>query len=405
MEDIKADESYDFIRLTVFIHSASSEVKNPVLHGVSFHSITGCPNRFFTFAFWKTETRKPMIFIDNEGITDPSINLALEEYALRNFKHNQDYLLFYINEPSIIIGRYQNTLEEINLKYTEEKGIHVVRRISGGGAVYHDFGNLNFSFMTDYEVKNLNNFRKFAEPVIRILNKMGVPAEMKGRNDVVANDKKISGNAQFSTGRRMFSHGTLLFDTALGEVANALNVKMNKIESKGHKSVRSRVANISEFLPEKMTIEQFREAILKGLYDEKPNFETYRLTKEEWDAVYALRKEKYNTWEWNFGRSPDFNIHRTKRFPIGEIDIRLMVKKGLIVDMKIYGDFFGREPVENIEQALLGKKYDFQIVEDALKDLDMKLYFGDIPASEVINLIYGEDEEVGEDKVVAPSLT
>lgn len=333
-----------------------------------------------------------MIFIDNEGITDPSINLALEEYALRNFKPHQDYLLFYINEPSIIIGRYQNTLEEINLSYTVEKGIHVIRRISGGGAVYHDFGNLNFSFMTDYDVRNLNNFRKFAEPVIKILNRMGVPAEMKGRNDVVANDKKISGNAQFSTGKRMFSHGTLLFDTALGEVANALNVKMSKIESKGHKSVRSRVANISEFLTEKMTIEAFREAILTGLYQEKPNFETYRLTEEEWKAVYDLRKEKYKSWDWNFGRSPDFNVHRSKRFAIGEIDIRLMVKKGEIVNMKIYGDFFGREPVENIEKMLLGKKYEFNTIHNILKDLDMKLYFGDIPADELIQLIYGEDE-------------
>src|SRR5690554_4459124 len=226
-----------------------------------------------------------MIFIENEGITNPKLNLALEEYALRNFSGDTDYLLFYINEPSIIIGRNQNTLEEVNIDYVKENNIHVVRRISGGGAVYHDFGNLNFSFMTDYDVKNLNNFRKFAEPIIRILNKMGVPAEMKGRNDVVANDKKISGNAQFSTGKRMFSHGTLLFDSDLGEVANALNVKMNKIESKGHKSVRSRVANISEFLPEKVTIEDFRETILNGLFEEQPEFEIYHLTKEEWEAV------------------------------------------------------------------------------------------------------------------------
>lgn len=333
-----------------------------------------------------------MIFIDNEGINDPTINLALEEYALRNFEGNQDYLLFYINEPSIIIGRYQNTLEEINLNYTRENNIHVVRRISGGGAVYHDFGNLNFSFMTDYEVQNLNNFRKFAEPIIKILNRMGVPAEMKGRNDVVVNDKKISGNAQFSTGKRMFSHGTLLFDSDLSEVKNALNVKMSKIESKGHKSVRSRVANISEFLAEKITIEAFREAILTGLYEEQPQFETYKLTKEEWDGVYKLRAEKYNTWEWNFGRSPDFNVHRVKRFPIGEIDIRLMVKRGHIENVKIYGDFFGREPVENIELALTGKQYEYDVVKEALKDFEMNLYFGNITNQEITDLVYGEDE-------------
>ena len=131
-----------------------------------------------------------MIFIENEGNNDPFLNLALEEYILRNFDEGQDYLLFYINEPSIIIGRNQNTLEEINHSYVEEKNIKVVRRISGGGAVYHDFGNLNFSFITDYDVKSLNNFRKFTEPVIKVLNKIGVPAELKGRNDIVVNDRK-----------------------------------------------------------------------------------------------------------------------------------------------------------------------------------------------------------------------
>ena len=338
-----------------------------------------------------------MIFIDNKGITDPTLNLALEEYALRNYKQGQDYLLFYINEPSIIIGRYQNTLEEINLGYTKEKNIHVVRRISGGGAVYHDFGNLNFSFMTDYDVRNLNNFKKFSEPVIKILNSLGVPAEMKGRNDVVANDKKISGNAQFSTGKRMFSHGTLLFDSDLSEVSNALNVKMSKITSKGHKSVRSRVANISEFMTDKMSIEEFREAILTGLYNEKTDFEVYHLTDKEWSEVNSLREEKYNSWDWNFGRSPDFNIHRVQRFAIGEIDVRLMVKKGHIENIKIYGDFFGREPVENIEKLLNGKKYDFEVINSTLKDLEMNLYFGDIPVADFIHLIYGEDQIAEED--------
>lgn len=210
-----------------------------------------------------------MIFIDNEGNTDPFLNLALEEYILRNFAHQQDFLLFYINEPSIIIGRNQNTLEEINYDYVKREGIHVVRRISGGGAVYHDFGNLNFSFITDYHYDNLNNFRKFTEPVIRVLNNLGVNAELKGRNDIVVNDKKISGNAQFSSVKRMFSHGTLLFDSDLDEVSKALQVKMTKIQSKGHKSVRSRVANISGFLERPMTIDNFRIAILNGLYKER----------------------------------------------------------------------------------------------------------------------------------------
>src|SRR5690606_37828441 len=208
-----------------------------------------------------------MIFIENEGNTNPKLNLALEEYALRNFSTDNDYLLFYINEPTINIGRNQNTLEEINHNYVEENNIHIVRRISGGGAVYHDFGNLNFSFITNHDVKSLSNFKKFTAPVIKVLNSLGLNAELKGRNDIEVDDKKISGTAQFSTGKRMVSHGTLLYDTDLGEVVNALNVRMSKIQSKGHKSVRSRVANISEFLKESMKIEEFRQLLLEGLYD------------------------------------------------------------------------------------------------------------------------------------------
>lgn len=333
-----------------------------------------------------------MIFIENEGNTDPHLNLALEEYALRNFSAESDYLLFYINEPSIIIGRNQNTLEEINHGYVEENNIHVVRRVSGGGAVYHDFGNLNFSFITNHDVKSLNNFKKFTAPVVKVLQKLGLDAELKGRNDILVDDKKISGTAQFSTGKRMVSHGTLLFSTDLGEVVNALNVKMSKIESKGHKSVRSRVANISEFLQENLKIEDFRKLLLEGLYEESEVFEAYRLTPEEWKGVHQLKAEKYDTWDWNFGRSPKFNIQRSKRFPVGEIDLRIFVEKGHIVDFKIFGDFFGKEPVENLETLLRGARYEKENITQLLSDIEIKEYFGDIPKMEFIELVYGDDE-------------
>jgi len=333
-----------------------------------------------------------MIFIENEGITDPRINLALEEYALRNFGESDDYLLFYINGPSIIIGRNQNTLEEINDEYVRENGIHVVRRMSGGGAVYHDEGNLNFSFITNYKKENLHNFKKFTKPVIQVLKEMGVDAEMSGRNDILAEGRKISGNAQFSTGKRMFSHGTLLFNSDLEEVTRALDVKMNKIESKGHKSVRSRVANISEFLNDELSVSEFRQRLLDGLYQERDKFETYHLTENEWNAVHALKDEKYGNWDWNFGRSPDFNIQRSKRFAVGEIDLRLDVEKGHIKNLKIYGDFFGKEPVDEIEEMLKDVRYEPSDIEIALNGIDVQEYFGNVEKAEFLDLVYGEDE-------------
>ncbi len=332
-----------------------------------------------------------MVFIENEGITDPHLNLALEEYIVRHFSFDSDYLLFYINEPSIIIGRNQNTLEEINHEYVTEKGIHVVRRISGGGAVYHDFGNLNFSFITDHDIKSLNNFAKVTAPVVKVLNAMGVPAEMKGRNDVVANNRKISGNAQFSTGKRMVSHGTLLLDTDLDEVAKALTVKMSKIQSKGHKSVRSRVANISEFLESPVDIESFRSLLLTGLLEDQDDFETYRLTQEQWRGVHQLKAEKYDTWDWNYGNSPKFNIQRERRFESGTLDLRINVEKGHITHFTIYGDFFGMQPVQDLEERFVGLKYDKDAIIDALAKVSVADYIGPIPASEFIELIYGSD--------------
>lgn len=334
-----------------------------------------------------------MIFIENEGNTNPFLNLALEEYALRNFSTDTDYLLFYINGPSIIIGRNQNTLEEINLSYVTENDIKVVRRISGGGAVYHDLGNLNFSFITDHDIKSLHNFKKFTAPVIKVLKNLGLDAELIGRNDILVGDKKISGTAQFSTGKRMISHGTLLFDTDLNEVVHALNVKMSKIESKGHKSVRSRVANISEFLDEKIPIATFRELLLKGLFEESEDFEIYRLTPEEWEGVHQLKAEKYDTWEWNYGKSPKFNIQRTHRFPAGEIDLRIFVEKGHITEFKIYGDFFGKEPVEDLENLFQGNPYKPETISHLLKDVDLQDYFGNIDKKDFIDLVYGEDED------------
>ncbi|XBM33501.1 lipoate--protein ligase LplJ [Bacillus licheniformis] len=323
-----------------------------------------------------------MLFIDNQNITDPRINLAIEEYCLKHLDPEETYLLFYINQPSIIIGKNQNTIEEINTKYVDENGIIVVRRLSGGGAVYHDLGNLNFSFITKDDGNSFHNFKKFTEPVVAALKRLGVDAELSGRNDLMANGRKISGNAQFSTKGRMFSHGTLLFDSEIEHVVSALKVKKDKIESKGIKSIRSRVANISEFLDQKMTTVEFRSMLLRYIFDTEGEIPEYKLTEKDWKIINQISKERYQNWDWNYGKSPKFNLQHSKRFQAGSVDIRLEVQKGVIRECKIFGDFFGVGDVSDIEEKLTGVQYERKAIEEALQGVDIKHYFGNIQKEE-----------------------
>lgn len=333
---------------------------------------------------------RELIFIDNEGITDPHINLAIEEYALRHLDPRYTYLLFYVNEPSIIIGRNQNTLEEINHRYVKERGIHVVRRLSGGGAVYHDDGNLNFSFITDHGQDRLNNFRLFTEPVARVLQTMGVDARLQGRNDIVVDGRKISGNAQYSTGKRMFSHGTLLLNSDLGEVAQALNPKPVKIQSKGHTSTRSRVANIAEYADKEVDVHAFRRRILEGIFsaDEVP---TYRLTPRDWQGVRRIMESRYGRWDWNVGAAPNFNYQQAKRFPFGEIDVRLDVSRGHIREAEIFGDFLRGTSTRPLTEALRGAPYDPEALMDRVALLDLEPIFPGLSDADFVALLYPEE--------------
>ncbi|MBG9785592.1 lipoate--protein ligase [Shouchella lehensis] len=329
-----------------------------------------------------------MKFINNNNLTDPRINLAIEEWALKNLDPNESYLLFYINEPSIIIGKNQNTFEEINLDYVKDNNLHVVRRLSGGGAVYHDLGNLNFSFITKDDGDSFHNFKKFTEPVVQALKQLGVQAELSGRNDIQVGERKISGNAQFTTKGRMFSHGTLMLQSEIENVVSALRVKDDKIKSKGIKSIRSRVANISEFLKQPMTMEEFKSMLLQYIFNGQEDIPEHVITEEEWKEINALSSERYQSWDWNYGKSPAFDIQRSKRFPIGTIDLRLNVKKGVISDCKIFGDFFGVADVSGLEEQLVGKRYDANELAQVLDSADLKAYFGSISKEEFLSLIY-----------------
>jgi lipoate-protein ligase A len=329
-----------------------------------------------------------MLFIDNRGITDPRVNLALEEYCLLNADISERYLLFYVNEPAVIIGKHQNTIEEIDPDFIRDRAIHVVRRISGGGAVYHDQGNLNFSFITRYAPEHFNNYRMFTEPLVRALRALGVPAEMSGRNDLVAGGRKISGNAQVVRGERMFSHGTLLFDSNLDDVTRALRPKAGKVESKGIQSIRSRVANISEFLAEPLSVDAFRRHLLEHIFPGTATPPTLELTPTDWARVHELANTKYATWEWNYGHSPAFNLRRAKRFPIGEVDVLLDVHDGMIRGVRFFGDFFAQRDISDLELALLGTRYAPAELEAALTEADVSSYLAGVTNRDLLKLIY-----------------
>ena len=336
-----------------------------------------------------------MRFVDNRGVLDARRNLALEEYVLRQKPTDEDCLLFYVNAPAIIIGRNQNTVEEINPAVVAERGITVVRRLSGGGAVYHDLGNLNFSFLTPAAPDRFNRYEAFLRPVLDVLRALGLDAELGGRNDVTVGGRKVSGNAQFTTTRRMFSHGTLLVDADLDAVTAALNPKPGKVESKGVKSIRSRVANIAELVAERggpvVTVDALRDAILDRLFgtSDVTRVPQVEMTEEDWRAVEALAVEKYSAWAWTYGEDPPSDVRRARRFAAGEIDVRLALAGGRITAARVYGDFQGPEDVRGFEERLTGVAYERGAVAAALDGVDVGAYFGVVSTEDVLDVVVG----------------
>lgn len=329
-----------------------------------------------------------MKYINNRDILDQTLNFALEEFTLTHLDINETYLMFYRMTPTVIVGRNQNTVEEVNMDYIRSHNVTVTRRLSGGGAVYNDPGNLSFSFIARDDGDSFNNYRKFTEPVIRALKHLGVDARLEGRNDLTAGGKKISGNAQFVTKGRIFSHGTLLFDVNLDNVSKALHPDAEKYESKGIKSVRSRVTNIREHLSEDMDIRRFREMLLHYIFEGADKIPEYRITDEDWIHIVSLAQNRYRNWDWVFGKSPEFNVRKARRFPGGQVDIRLSVKKGYVDQASIFGDFFGVRDVRDVERLLAGTKYEKDAVEDRLRTIDVHQYFGKIGFDELISLMF-----------------
>lgn len=329
-----------------------------------------------------------MISIKNES-NNPYFNLALEEYVLKYLDPKEDYVILWQNEPSIIIGRNQNTIGEINTAYVKENNVNVVRRLSGGGAVYHDLGNLNFTFIiTREDDGDINNFEKFTKPVIKALKQFGIRAELSGRNDIVIDGKKFSGNAQYFYKKRLLHHGTILFNSDLTLVQEALNVKQDKIESKGIKSVKSRVTNIYPYLAEKIDIHEFKQTLLDYLLEDEKSRNEYILTETDLSKIQALMEERYSKWEWNYGESPRYRIQKSRRFPWGGIEIGLRVVDGLIEDASIFGDFFSERDISDLIDKLKGIKYEESEIEKVINELDMTAFFKGIEEEDFLKCVF-----------------
>ena len=319
--------------------------------------------------------------------TDPSYNLAMEQYVFDCLPRDRMYFMLWQNDNAIIVGKYQNTIAEINEETVRERGIRVVRRLSGGGAVYHDMGNLNFTFITDVGESNALDLKLFCEPVVRTLATLGVKAEVNGRNDITIDGKKFSGNSQYIRRGRVMHHGTIMFDSDLSVVSEALRVDPTKIQTKGIRSVRSRVTNVAEHLPEKVTLPEFRRILLENILKENPG-EAYPLTQDDLAAVEKLRAERYATWDWNYGFSPVCTMLRRRRVDgCGMIEAYITVEHGKIAALSFKGDFFSASEPDELAAHFVGCTPDRAGYEKALGDVDVSRYFAGLQKDELIDIL------------------
>ena len=294
-----------------------------------------------------------MIYIETNS-TSAYFNFAVEYYFMTEKQLDDTAFMFWRTQPTLMIGRFQNTYSEVNLSYAESKGIKIVRRLSGGGTIYTDMGGWQFTFITPGSNGQIE-FTRFIEPVVAALQEVGADVSFNGRNDLVVDGKKFSGNAQYIKAGNTLHHGSILFDTNIDEMVHSTSVDEEKIISKGIKSVRERVTNISQFLPAPMTMESFKSVMIKGIMKEHEN--VYTLTSSDIARIQEIEAEQFNNWQKIFGASPKCSLRKKKRFPGGSVQCHLDIDKGKIKEVEIYGDFFGDIDIDAMCQRMQGCEY------------------------------------------------
>lgn len=304
-----------------------------------------------------------MIYIET-GSADVFRNFATEYYFATEKKIDDMLFLLWRTTPTLIMGKYQNMLEEVNKPYADAHGIRVARRVSGGGTVYTDLGGWQFTFIHHNDAQQIE-FQRYIVPIIDALQALGVNATFNGRNDLTIDGRKFSGNSQYRLGDSVVHHGTLLFDTDIEQMVAATTVDSYKITSKSIKSVRDRVTNISEHLSQPMDAETFKQTMIRSIMNGSTS--VYQMTPEDEARIQQLAQEKFSSWEWIYGSNPAFNIDRSGRFAGGKIQFCMDVRKGVIRSAGVYGDFFSTMDTEAISAALVGCRYDRASVLQALR--------------------------------------
>lgn len=312
-----------------------------------------------------------MLIIRNNS-TDPYFNLAAEQYLIDNC--DREVFMLWRNDKTVVIGNNQNAYAEIDNEYARSHGISVSRRLTGGGAVFHDLGNVNFSFIMPKTEEGID-FAKYTAPIIDRLRSLGANAELSGRNDILIDGKKVSGNAQCVRNGKVLHHGTLLYSADLSDVAGVLKVDPSKFEGKGIKSVRSRVANIKELRSTDMDVLEFIDWLEAGFEGEKRDF-----TPDEIKAITKLRNEKFASWDWIWGRSKEYTLTAKERFSYGTVEAYVDTAHGIIKEVRFMGDFFGVGDISELENALVGIRYEYADVMAKLSDCEVPRYvFGALP--------------------------